>query len=154
MVQEENVHKTNFSVRLEKIMSRRGLSQHALASLAHTTQSTVRGWLNNAMPRARTLDDLANALSVNVHWLKTGEGEMDRPENTAREEATAYKFVQRSPIASSSNPSELHAGCMAMLSAMKNAATPQALDFATESFQAEYEKFKAAKYNELNQIPL
>ena len=153
MTQEKNVHKSNFSVRLEKIMFQRGLSQHALASLTHTTQSTVRGWLNNAMPRARTLDDLANALSVNVQWLKTGDGETDRTISSLSEDPTAYKFTPRGPSPTNDDAKVLHNGCMLMLNAMPQAKTAYAFDYAAMIFEETWRKFKAAKYNELNQIP-
>lgn len=76
-MQDKNAQDSNFSVRLEKSMRAAGnLSQHALAQKLNTTQSTVRGWLNGSTPRERIFADLANALNVNAHWLRTGDGDM------------------------------------------------------------------------------
>lgn len=74
-MQAENAHSSEFVERLSSAMNRSGHSQHSLAAALETTQSTVRGWLQGAMPRKRMLPLLAEALSVNAHWLLTGKPE-------------------------------------------------------------------------------
>jgi transcriptional regulator with XRE-family HTH domain len=153
MMQDNNVQQANFSVRLEERMSKLRLSQHSLAAKLSTTQSTVRGWLNGALPRERILNELAEALSVNTHWLRTGEGESDAITGTVREEATPYKYTQRTPTPRLAQSSTHLSGCLAMLEAMTDVTTPQAFDYASMSFEKTWEKFKAAKQTELNQLP-
>jgi transcriptional regulator with XRE-family HTH domain len=73
-----------------------GLNQSSLARALSTTQSTVRGWLLGAQPRARLLDELATALNCNPAWL---EGHTDDPEpkNGKRSERSEKSNKRRGP---------------------------------------------------------
>ncbi len=78
---------------------------------------------------------------------------MESTSSMHQEEATPYKFTQRGPVPQPTQAAELHSGCQMMLNAMSNAGTVQAFDYAASSFEEAWEKFKVAKYSELNQIP-
>lgn len=53
-------------------MSKHGYSQSELARLVKTRQSTIQGWLAGAVPRRRTLQDIAHLFNVSEVWLETG----------------------------------------------------------------------------------
>lgn len=60
------------SGRIEQRMLALNFSQSELARRMETRQSTVKGWLEGSIPRARTLRELAKVLGVSDTWLLTG----------------------------------------------------------------------------------
>ncbi|MBW6522419.1 helix-turn-helix domain-containing protein [Sphingomonas sp. RHCKR47] len=56
--------------RLQEVMSERGMSQAALASLAGVSAAAVQQILNGKTRRTRYLPDIAKALGVTEEWLK------------------------------------------------------------------------------------
>lgn len=134
------------------------LSQHAVAERLKTTQSTVRGWLNGALPRERMMPELAQALGVNAHWLRTGDSQMNVCEdaNTLREEPTLYRVEPRAGKGSMTgiNPqpqtsAEMLAACHLFLSTFNTINTPQALDWAVTGLHQALEQYRALKHKEL-----
>lgn len=81
-MQEKTLKKGNFPElgdcfgnRLELLLTGGGLTQSELARLMGTRQSTIQGWLTGAIPRSRTLTELATLFNVSEEWLKFGKGE-------------------------------------------------------------------------------
>ena len=69
-----------FRNRLRRALSLRGMTQSQLAKTIGVRQATVSQWFNGespAQPRAEQIIKLPEALSINGHWLLTGEGTMD-----------------------------------------------------------------------------
>lgn len=64
------------------------MSQSELARAVDTRQSTVQGWLGGAIPRQRTLRDLANVFNVSEGWLRCETDTPDPPPKVAEESVT------------------------------------------------------------------
>lgn len=64
-------------------MSKHGYTQSELARLVETRQSTIQGWLTGAVPRRRTLHDLARLFNVSEAWLETGSDTVKVNEDVA-----------------------------------------------------------------------
>jgi transcriptional regulator with XRE-family HTH domain len=67
----------DFSARLDFAMKKRNLKQADLARKMQTAYSTVSRWLENSMPRDKTMKELADLLCVSQNWLADGVGEME-----------------------------------------------------------------------------
>lgn len=82
----------DFSARLDIAMKKRNIRQADLARGMGTAYSTVSRWLENSMPRERTLRDLAKLLCVSQMWLAEGLGDMEPEYQTATvsEESPVY----------------------------------------------------------------
>lgn len=72
-------------------MLRDGYSQSELARLVGTRQSTIQGWLAGAVPRRKTLTELANLFNVSVVWLENGTENYERDPLGAE---TSIKFAE------------------------------------------------------------
>jgi transcriptional regulator with XRE-family HTH domain len=142
----------NYFSRLQKAVESRGISLTDLAAETRVALSTMYRWKESA-PQQRTNRQIAERLRVSEVWLREGIGEMELTTDGAREETTPYKFVPRGPHPQPTQAPDLHAGCLAMLHAMPQATTTQAFDYAVLAFEQTWEKFKAAKYSDLNQLP-
>ncbi|MDA3978526.1 XRE family transcriptional regulator [Gallibacterium sp. AGMB14963] len=83
--------------RLEKELNRQGISMYALAKMINVSQPAIAKIVKGETRDPKNIVEIANALNVNPHWLKTGEG--------SREITTAI-----SPITSlvSNNEDEEH----------------------------------------------
>lgn len=64
-------------------MKKRNMRQADLARGMGTAYSTVSRWLENSMPRERTLRELADLLCVSQKWLAEGIGEIEVSNDTA-----------------------------------------------------------------------
>ncbi len=73
----------DFSARLDFAMKKRNMRQADLARGMGTAYSTVSRWLENSMPRERTLRELADLLCVSQKWLAEGIGEIEASNDTA-----------------------------------------------------------------------
>lgn len=70
--------------RLQMYAKARWETQRALAKAIDVRDSQMSDWIKDRMPPSTdSLDKLARA-GLNVHWLLTGEGEMDAPEHGQR----------------------------------------------------------------------
>lgn len=67
-----------FCERLQTALEIRGMSQYQLSKHTGISQSTISRWKKSA-PHGRTVEAVANAISVRKAWLLSGEGEMDLP---------------------------------------------------------------------------
>ncbi|TJY48095.1 XRE family transcriptional regulator [Histophilus somni] len=61
--------------RLNYLMNKIGVSQSELARYIGITQPSVHKILNGETRNPKNIVEIATALGVDVHWLKTGEGE-------------------------------------------------------------------------------
>ena len=68
---------TTLSERLTSLMNEKGISQAELARLIGIKQPSVFKILNGETRNPKKILEIATALGVNAHWLKTGEGERD-----------------------------------------------------------------------------
>jgi len=61
----------NFSNILYNLLQQRGITQRALAEMAHTTEATISRYLTNSdrMPRVDLVASIANALNVSTDYL-------------------------------------------------------------------------------------
>lgn len=73
--QQENVRSSTFSNRLDFAMKVRGESPLSLSTKLGLSHTTVGRWLRGAKPGSEQIERISNSLSVNAHWLLTGEGE-------------------------------------------------------------------------------
>lgn len=135
---------------MQLALDRRGWSLADLQARSKIALSTMYRW-RESMPHHRTSKQIADILGVSEAWLREGTGEMES-ESSVREMATAYKFTPRGPFPQPSSAPEFYSGCQAMLNAMTHATTTQAFDYAVMAFEDVWTKFKAAKYDELNQL--
>ena len=66
---------SGFRARLREALERRGMSQTELARRLGVRVATVNEWLNRGtMPSGAIMLHLPRVLSVDGHWLLTGEG--------------------------------------------------------------------------------
>lgn len=64
----------NFSSRLMEAMSRKGMNQKELASMADVPQGAISTYCNGkGKPSSEVLYRLSKALSVSMEWLLSGE---------------------------------------------------------------------------------
>ncbi|ARP96853.1 hypothetical protein CAL15_22300 [Bordetella genomosp. 13] len=70
--------KTSFSDRLKQARQLRGLTQQALARASGLSQSAIASYENGDRDSSRSARSLAHALDVEVDWLETGKGPMER----------------------------------------------------------------------------
>jgi hypothetical protein len=148
---ENSVLEDYFS-RLQMAAKARGVPLSRIAAETKIALSTMYRWKDSA-PQARTSQQIADYLRVSESWLREGFGEMEMRASTTQEEVTPYKFTLRTTPSHPLQSSDLHAGCVAMFNAMPHATTTQAFDFAVLTFEQHWQKYKEAKYSELNQLP-
>lgn len=65
----------NFSNRLAQSIAASGKPKGALAAHTGVALSTVSRWLSGTVPKAETLEEIAEFLSVDAKWLLTGQEE-------------------------------------------------------------------------------
>lgn len=70
--------KTSFSDRLKQARQLRGYTQQALARASGLSQSAIASYESGDRDSSRSVRSLANALDVEVDWLETGRGPMER----------------------------------------------------------------------------
>lgn len=68
---------TTLSERLTSLMNEKGISQAELARLIGIKQPSVFKILNGETRNPKKILEIATALNVDPHWLKTGEGDPD-----------------------------------------------------------------------------
>ncbi|TGY50809.1 MULTISPECIES: XRE family transcriptional regulator [Rodentibacter] len=68
---------TTLADRLATLMAEKGLSQAELARMIGIKQPSVFKILSGQTLNPKNIVEIATALGVNVHWLKTGEGERE-----------------------------------------------------------------------------
>ena len=68
---------TTLAERLATLMAEKGLSQAELARIIGVKQPSIFKILSGQTLNPKNILEIANALGVNAHWLKTGEGEPD-----------------------------------------------------------------------------
>lgn len=72
--------------RIRQARKHRGLSGEQLGALIGSNQSTISDWEKGKhSPRMTLLGSLAEALGVNLEWLISGEGEMEKTEKNGRD---------------------------------------------------------------------
>ncbi|MCX6901724.1 MAG: helix-turn-helix domain-containing protein [Verrucomicrobia bacterium] len=64
----------DFSDRLSGLMAERGFTQQQLADKITSSQTSVSHWLRGNVPSRRALKTLADCFSVNIEWLRSGQG--------------------------------------------------------------------------------
>lgn len=148
-MQSKNVELENFYSRLQKALTARGSSLPILAADTGIALSTMYRWRDSA-PQTRTAKQIAEHLRVSEEWLREGKGEMESKIGV-REMAAQYKFTPRGSFPHPSTAADFQAGCMAMLNSMTHATTAAAFDYAVIAFEETWQKFKEAKYSEVNQ---
>lgn len=72
----------DFSARLKKAIESKGVTPYEVAKSTGIAQATLSRILsgNTKKPNIDNLKTLASYLQVNEDWLRTGEGEMNRPD--------------------------------------------------------------------------
>lgn len=68
---------TTLAERLATLMAEKGLSQAELARIIGVKQPSIFKILSGQTLNPKNILEIATALEVNPHWLKTGEGEPD-----------------------------------------------------------------------------
>ena len=68
---------TNLSDRLTALMAEKGLSQAELARMIGVKQPSIFKILSGQTLNPKNILEMATALNVDPHWLKTGEGDPD-----------------------------------------------------------------------------
>src|SRR5258708_1270024 len=56
-------------VRLRQAMKKGGLNQRQLAAALGLTEGAVSNWFKTAIPKHRTLEEIAKLTNVSAHWL-------------------------------------------------------------------------------------
>jgi transcriptional regulator with XRE-family HTH domain len=95
----------NFSQRLREAISKSGVKAPKSALASHTGVSlpTVSRWLGGTLPKAETLESIAEFLNVDVKWLLTGNGSPERQESQSA-------LAKSDPIPSSIAPEAVAVG--------------------------------------------
>ncbi|SAI50367.1 transcriptional regulator [Bordetella ansorpii] len=70
--------KSNFSDRLKEARLLRGYTQQALARASGLSQSAIASYESGDRGSSRSVRSLAQALDVEIEWLETGNGPMER----------------------------------------------------------------------------
>jgi transcriptional regulator with XRE-family HTH domain len=60
-------------------MKARGLTQSAVSRALNLSQASVSAWMDKSLPHPRTMQALADLLRVELDWLVSGAGPMERP---------------------------------------------------------------------------
>lgn len=71
--------------RIEKEMNKKGLTRKDLAEAINISTMAVGDLINNKTKKPRNLLEIAEALDVDIKWLKTGEGEPNTTLSTVEE---------------------------------------------------------------------
>ena len=94
-----SAEKSGIADRLQAAMKEKDLTQIDLARKIGVTQSAVSLWLKGTKPNRKRITQIAIHLSLDEHWLLTGEGEKEfsLEARRLREEAKAAQtqIVQR-----------------------------------------------------------
>lgn len=65
----------NLSTRLDALLKAKGLSKNAFSKLIGVSQPAISDIINGKTRSPKNIVEIANALGVDVNWLKTGEGQ-------------------------------------------------------------------------------
>lgn len=68
---------SDLSTRLKTLLDKKRLSMNAFAKQVGVSQPAIAKIANGETLNPKNILEIANALGVNAHWLKTGEGEPD-----------------------------------------------------------------------------
>nr|WP_288668267.1 helix-turn-helix transcriptional regulator [uncultured Haemophilus sp.]DAK32617.1 MAG TPA: Repressor protein CI [Caudoviricetes sp.] len=68
---------SDLSTRLKQLLDDRNLSMNAFAKQLGVSQPSISDIVNGRTRSPKNILEIATALGVNPHWLKTGEGEPD-----------------------------------------------------------------------------
>ena len=68
---------SDLSTRLKTLLDEKRLSMNAFAKQVGVSQPAIAKIANGETLNPKNILEIANALGVNAHWLKTGEGEPD-----------------------------------------------------------------------------
>lgn len=68
---------SDLSTRLKQLLDDRNLSMNAFAKQLGVSQPSISDIVNGRTRSPKNILEIASALGVNAHWLKTGEGEPD-----------------------------------------------------------------------------
>jgi len=96
--------------RLKQVMEehRPPITQHALAAMVGVTQPAVAGWLEGAIPYARTVNKICSVLGVRRDWLLYGEGKKYLPKapraQPLREDAPEYNVREKITLIEEQKP--------------------------------------------------
>ncbi|OOF70578.1 repressor [Rodentibacter caecimuris] len=68
---------SDLSTRLKTLLDEKGLSMNAFSKLVGVSQPAISDIVSGKTRAPKNIVEIATALGVNVHWLKTGEGERE-----------------------------------------------------------------------------
>ncbi|MBF0752134.1 MULTISPECIES: helix-turn-helix transcriptional regulator [unclassified Pasteurella] len=66
---------SDLSTRLKTLLDEKGLSMNAFSKLVGVSQPAISDIVSGKTRAPKNIVEIATALGVNVHWLKTGEGD-------------------------------------------------------------------------------
>lgn len=63
--------------RLQQVLNDKGITQEKLANMINVSQNTISLIVKGSTKKPRNILEIATALGVDAHWLKTGEGNQE-----------------------------------------------------------------------------
>ncbi|MGY6771859.1 XRE family transcriptional regulator [Gallibacterium sp. ZY190522] len=68
--------------RLQQVLNDKGITQEKLANMINVSQNTISLIVKGSTKKPRNILEIATALGVDAHWLKTGEGSRETKTTT------------------------------------------------------------------------
>lgn len=72
---------SSLAIRLQDLLIEKGLSKNAFAKIVGVSQPAISDIISGKTRDPKNIVEIANALGVDPHWLKTGEGEPTQTES-------------------------------------------------------------------------